>query len=259
MQLFKFQMKTFFGFLLLASALFITSCKEDPVRKTEFFGKAVTVGAGKAMSYVKTDDDGEPLEIGVMFDEKALENLPTGHAHGYEYVLELPTDVDVAPFNHIAMHWNEHGHEPEGVYTVPHFDYHFYFMTNEARKAIGANDSTQFNKPLPAQNLPPQYFETPGGVPAMGAHIVDLLSPEIAGTGPFTKTFIFGKYDANLIFIEPMITVEYLKGKPNESIPIRQPQKWQKTGYYPTSYGIRYNEATKMYRVVMENLQHKHP
>ncbi|MBK9017326.1 MAG: DUF5602 domain-containing protein [Saprospiraceae bacterium] len=261
MNSFKFQLKTFLPCLLLAmTTLFtFTACEDDnPKPKTEFFGPEISVGDGKAKSFVKTDNLGEPIEIGFMFDEKALQNLPTGDPHGHEYKLKLPTDVDIAPFNHITFDWNEHGHEPPGVYDLPHFDCHFYFISEAERGAIGPNDTLQFNKPLPAENLPPNYLETPGGVPGMGAHVVDLLSPEIAGTGVFTKTFIFGKYDGELVFIEPMITMDYLKGKPNVSTPIRQPQKWQQDGYYPASYDIRYNASSKMYSIVMQGLQHFH-
>ncbi len=255
-------MKTILSGLLLAVAVLstFTACKDDDGSqpKTEFFGAEISVGDGKAMSFVKTDEAGEPIEVGFMFDEKALENLPTGDPHGHKYVLEMPEDIDVEPYQHITFDWNEHGHEPPGVYDLPHFDCHFYFLTDAEREAIGPFDSIQFNKPLPPQYLAPNYLETPGGVPNMGAHIIDLLSPEIAGTGVFTKTLIYGKYDGELIFIEPMITVDYFKKKKNESNPIRQPQKWQQDGYYPASYDIRYDASKKMYSVVLAGLGHKH-
>jgi len=55
---------------------------------------------------------------------------------------------------------------------------------------------------------------------------------QIFKTGIFTKTFTFGKYIGDLNFCEPMISMGYLKGKPNESFAIRrQPQTWQKEGY----------------------------
>jgi Domain of unknown function (DUF5602) len=262
MKSFKFQMKTILSGLVMCMAILstFTSCQEDddPKPKTEFFGPEISVGDGKAMSYVKTDEAGEPIEAGLMFDEKALQNLPTGDPHGHEYLLKMPADIDVAPYTHITFDWNEHGHEPPGVYDLPHFDCHFYFITEAERGAIGPFDSTQFNKPLPAEYLPPMYLETPGGVPGMGAHVIDLLSPEIAGTGSFTKTFIYGKYDGELNFLEPMVTLDYLKSKRNESNPIRQPQKWQQDGYYPASYDLRYDASKKMYSIVLAGLAHKH-
>lgn len=258
MHFLKFSLKTILPFLLLATLLF-TSCKDDDdVKKTEFTGAKIAVGDGEAWSFVKTDDAGEPISIGLKFDEKALQNLPTGASHGHEFLLKLPADVAVAPYDHITFDWNEHGHEPPGVYDLPHFDCHFYFISENERSAIGPFDTVQFNKPLPAENLPPMYLETPGGVPGMGAHVIDLTSPEVAGTGIFTKTFIFGKYDGELTFLEPMITIDYLKGKPNEGNPIRQPQKWQQSGYYPTSYAIRYDAAKKEYTIALEGLQHHH-
>jgi hypothetical protein len=48
----------------------------------------------------------------------------------------------------------------------------------------------------------------------MGSHFVDITSPEFNG-GIFTQTFIFGSYESNVIFYEPMITLDYLLSKPS--------------------------------------------
>jgi hypothetical protein len=34
------------------------------------------------------------------------------------------------------LDWNPRGHIPDGVYTVPHFDVHFYLITREQREEI---------------------------------------------------------------------------------------------------------------------------
>jgi hypothetical protein len=97
-------------------------------------------------------------------------------------------------------------------------------------------------------------------VPEMGAHIVDLMAPEYNG-GTFTKTFIYGSYLGNLTFLEPMFTVEYLKsliGTTSSATPIRQPEAFQKAGYYPTSYTISYDKSPKEFRISFNNLTY-HP
>ncbi len=212
------------------------------------------MGNGMAWSVVTTDDAGKPLTLGVEFGPEALEGLPSGHAHPTEYVLQLPDEVAVPPFDHLTLDWNEHGHEPANVYDKPHFDVHFYFMSAAERDLIGPNDTTAFNKPLPGENLPPDYLETPGGVPRMGAHVIDLRSPEVNGSGTFTHTFIFGKYDAELNFLEPMVTTEFLLGKPMVTAEVRQPAAWQESGYYPTTYTIDYDESNDLYSVALEGL-----
>ena len=255
---FKISLKTILPCLLLA-AIFLTSCNDDDATmKTEFTGAKVNVGNGQAWSYVKTDDAGKPITVGIQFDETALANLPSGDPHGLEFKLKMPTDMDVAPFDHITFDWNEHGHEPLGVYDLPHFDCHFYFTSEAERAVVNPADSVKINKPLPAENMPPQYLDTNEGVPNMGVHLIDLLSPEIAGTGIFTKTFIYGKYNGEITFLEPMLTLDYIKSKPGQSVAIRQPEKWMQEGYYPASYSVRYDVTEKIYTIALEGLAHFH-
>ncbi|TDQ33143.1 DUF5602 domain-containing protein [Zeaxanthinibacter enoshimensis] len=220
-------------------------------------GSAINIGNGKAWSFIRTDKQKRPLSIGIQFDAEALEGLPTGSPHGNEFVLPLPAEIAVAPYDHITMDWNEHGHEPEGVYDVPHFDFHFYFISMAERDAITPDETAKFNEALPARYLAEDYLETEGGVPRMGAHIIDLRSPEIAGTGPFTHTFIYGKYDAEINFLEPMVTVSTLDANVDITQDIRTPAEWQKTGYYPDSYIIFYDEDSGLYELALENLSYQ--
>ncbi|NND78992.1 MAG: DUF5602 domain-containing protein [Maribacter sp.] len=244
--------------LFFSLCLFIFACNDDDggdMIQTEFAGPEVNVGDGQAWTYVQTDEEGTPLAIGVKFTEAALTNLPTGSHHADEFMMQLPSGITVPPFDHITLDWNEHGHEPMMVYDLPHFDIHFYFMSESERNKIGPNDTIQFNKPLAAKYLPPMYLETPGGVPRMGAHIIDLLSPEISGTDIFTHTFIYGKYDAKVNFLEPMVTKAFLDSKTTMNKEIRQPVEWQNSGYYPQRYSIDYDVSTNEYTILLTDLQ----
>lgn len=104
--------------------------------------------------------------------------------------------------------------------------------------------------------LPVAYVLGPGVVPAMGAHWVDVLSPEFNG-GTFTKTFIYGSYNGNITFFEPMFTVDYLKKKTIESIPIRQPQAFRVNGYYPQSYSFSYEKSGKVFNIALTDLTYR--
>ncbi|MGZ5134622.1 MAG: hypothetical protein ACXWCG_05715, partial [Flavitalea sp.] len=126
----------------------------------------------------------------------------------------------------------------------PHFDFHFYMMSSEQVKNIPPYelDSLKFkNWPAPAY-FPTSYFNAGGGVPQMGAHWVDLTSGEFNGQ-QFTQTFIYGSYNGNVTFYEPMITLEFLKNNNNYQRAIPQPAKVQKTGWYPTKLRVIKHDA----------------
>lgn len=248
-------MKTRTLIITCSMLLLLTACDKKEVElQTHYEGTKVNVGDGQAWTVVETDALLNPISIGVHFTESALNNLPTGSMHADEFMLQLPDLVAVAPFDHITLDWNEHGHEPMHVYDKPHFDLHFYLMTESQRNQIGPNDEDEFNKPLPEQYLAPNYLETPGGVPRMGAHIIDLMSPEIEGSGEFTHTFIYGKYDGKVNFLEPMVTKDFLDSKQEVQKEIRQPQAWQRSGFYPKQYSISFDTQAKVYSIMLTNL-----
>ena len=239
---------------------FLSGCSDDdgdptasisPVLLT---GPAVTVGDGQAWTEVTYDPDGAPTGVYVVMTPGALDNLPDGHLPSHEFTLPLPDGADVAPYDHATLDWNAHGHAPPGVYDVPHFDVHFYFMSAAERDLIGPNDTTEFNRPLPATQLAEMYLETPGGAPRMGAHVIDLQSPEVNGSGPFTHTYIYGKYNGQLTFIEPMVAESFLRSQPDIEVPIRQPAEFPEAGYYPESYVVAYDASTDTYRIGLHDL-----
>jgi len=129
------------------------------------YGEAVKLGNGHARAYVIADKSGAPRELGVAFDEAALDGLPaagTGHHDGHmmthEYILSLPAG-NKTPFTFLEMNWNPMGHEPEGVYQdVPHFDFHFYTISKAARDSI-VPTNPEFEKK--GGNLPPAEFVPP--------------------------------------------------------------------------------------------------
>lgn len=215
-----------------------------------FYSSTLPIGKGVVRAWVSQDFNGDPVAVGVNLSEKALENLPAEPA---QYVLILPKNKGKNFYTHVLLDWNPQGHEPAHVYDVPHFDVHFYIIPNEDRLAIGPNDLAQFANAPASQYVPDYYLQLPGGVPQMGAHWADLLSPELNG-GSFTKTFILGSYDGNFIFWEPMITREYLLSHPDDIISVRQPSAFQRDGFYATHYKVSYSDSPKEYTIALTNL-----
>lgn len=255
---------------------------------TRSYGNAVKVGDGSARTYIERDATGAPREIGVALSERALEALPTagsghhdGHMVTHEFLFTLPAD-NGTPFTFLEMNWNPLGHEPDGVYQdVPHFDFHFYVIPKAERDAIVPTDTAFATKAnnLPAKEFIPPFtvpLGPPGAppaavaVPMMGVHWSDLRSPELQkllgkpeAFKPFTATFLHGTWNGQIHFWEPMITRAYLlekkattdAGVRDEIIPLPVPQKYQREGYYPTSYRITWDPAAREYRVALSQLE----
>lgn len=214
-------------------------------------GPKVPIGLGWAASTI-TMQHGKVETIGIMMTGNALEGLSEVEQ---EFMLQLPHSVFIPPYNHFVMNWNPHGHEPAGVYDVPHFDFHFYLIPHEEVHAIrcdGTDDDICLKRP-DADHTPPYYAPTPAGVPMMGWHWVDPRSPEFNGK-PFTATYIYGFHDGKMIFVEPMATLELLKNHTSFSKEVPLPKAVAKPGYYPTKYSIYYNPVTDMHLIILSKL-----
>ncbi|MDX5482919.1 MAG: DUF5602 domain-containing protein [Hymenobacteraceae bacterium] len=236
---------------------------DQATKATTYYGPAKPLGNGVARTWVTVSKEGNPTAIGVAMSEKALTNLPQGEGqqhdghHVYETVLDFPKAAALTPFRFMTLDWNPHGHEPANVYEKPHFDFHFYMISDELRKTIPGLAPTELDPAPPAPAyLPADYIMTPGRIPAMGTHFVDATSPELHGH-PFVQTFIYGGYQGEVIFYEPMITLDYIASKPQATIPIKQPAAFQKEGYYPQSYRVEYDAKRKEHRIYLADLTHQ--
>lgn len=217
-----------------------------------FVGERVAVGRGTAHSWVQVDGNGTPIAMGITFSEAALFGLPTAVT---EWVLPLPRQVAVPPYDHATIDWRPRGHIPPGIYDRPHFDYHFYLITRAQRDQItvrGVN-LERVMEPPGSEFIPEGYVPEPTGEPRMGRHWANAAAHEFHGQ-PFTRTFIYGYYDGRLAFVEPMVTREFLLGRPNLSEAIQVPAAYHREGYYPTSYTVRYLPQTREYTVSLDGL-----
>lgn len=214
-------------------------------------GPSVTVGNGTVRSFITTDTYAKPIEIGFWLSTMALQGLP---AHDSLFEIPLPTGADVEPYNHLTLDWNPHGHIPPGIYDVPHFDFHFYMISSQEREQItcDVNDSKCMKTPTP-DSLPANYVPTPEGVPKMGWHWVDGTSPEFHGQ-PFTATFVYGYYDAEVIFVEPMVALSYLTNTMAFEKELPLPKAVARKGYYPAKYSVNFMAPMDAYWITLKNL-----
>jgi len=71
---------------------------------------------------------------------------------------------------------------------------------------------------------------------------------------PFTATFIYGTYDGKVASYEPMVTMDFLKTRPDFSAPVKQPAAFVTKGFYPTSYRVTYDQRRAEYKIILEGL-----
>ena len=224
-----------------------------------FYGPAVQMGDGHARSWANISHDDKILAVGIEMTDGALENLPQDPENfaANAFVLQLHQKAKaLTPFDHIVINWNVHGHEPEHVFDIPHFDFHFYKISLADQLAIPPYDiaPAKFDANPPFTYLPPLYLHIPGGVPQMGAHWIDLLAPELNG-GAFTHTFIYGSYDGNVTFLEPMVTLATFESGNTIHQDFRQPQYFSPTGkYYPSRYNIWKDNSNNSHYLSLDHM-----
>jgi hypothetical protein len=237
------------------------------------YGTAVPLGDGRLRMYAQLAG-ARPVSLGFVLDDRSLTSLPSAPTdgticydkdgngvveqltecmHNHNYELTLPkrfVNKVGGPFTWGLVNWNPMGHDPEGIYTAPHFDFHFYLQDKAGRDAIrtgtcaqhGMIDCADYQRaksPVPSRYLPPTYADFDAVVAKMGNHLIDATSPEFNGQ-PFTHTFMYGAYDGAVTFYEPMVAKSVLDGLVAGGAPvctpIKTPEAWQAAGWYPTRY-----------------------
>lgn len=245
-----------------------------------------------------------PQSIGVSFTEQALDDMFTAEFNGFPRELEhvtaphlepgrvydvpFPDEVKRwTPFDHVGWFANAQGHLGPG-FNVPHADVHFFTITLEQRGEINGElddpNLTVYPPPgfLPEDfclfvgpPFPPERCEkledvTGDDVPVtndaeQGVHWIDSLAPELRGE-PFRQVFIYGSYNGEVNFWEPMITKKLFQdvraflndlestGETVElTFAIKQPEKFHDTDFYPTQYTIGYDAEAGEFTVSLDD------
>lgn len=222
-------------------------------------GATVAVGNGQAWVMVAANAAGQPTSVSVVLDDAALEGLPPADPDQpvHEYILPMPEDAPATGYNHVGLDWNPAGHIPDGIYTLPHFDVHFYLVDAATRSRIsfvGEAAETAMQAP-DASLLPEGYMLAPNsGVEGMGAHAVNTGSHEFHGKA-FDHTFIYGYHAGEMIFVEPMVTLKHLLRRTDVTMPVATPARYSRPGYYPTRYRVGFDAATGRHQVALLGLR----
>lgn len=244
------------------------SCGDGQLNQSRIFsGPSQSIGNGTAKAYATLDDSGNPIEVGVRMSAASLDGLPKDDAVPPRMLtLDLPPQASSTVFDHVMLNWNSHGHAPAVLFGKPHFDIHFYMVDKAAVERINPsspNFSARAAHLPDPKYVPLNYVAPPGppaqnAVPAMGLHWVDTTDGLVPGKYNFTQILINGTWDGEYTFIEPMMTREWMLTKQAVHKDIKQPQAYQRTGYFPTTYSVRYDDATKEYLISLGGMTMHH-
>ena len=232
---------------LVAGAVVVGSAVRaaDAPKASVYEGQAVKVGNGAARVVVAATAEGRPRSVSVVLTAGAVEGLPAASKEQpeWEFLLQMPQSGPRTGYDHVAVDWNPAGHPPEGIYTVPHFDFHFYTASRAEQEGVSfaGTEGPEAAKVADSALLPKGYVVPPDtAVEKMGVHGVDPAAPEFHGK-PFTHTFIYGYYKGRLTFIEPMVALSYLLTKPDITAEVKVPAAYSYPGFYPSKYRVGYD------------------
>lgn len=244
----------------LVASLFIMGCGSDgtgPGGNSIVNGDAGIMGESKIQTWAELDDAGAVIRVGVTAGASGLDNL-TGEDH---LVLAFPDAVQSQTFfNHMGFDFSDHGHGPP-PYLLPHFDLHFYGVD-----VASAGEVDCIDEPLPEgleAGVPAMGLETvpdwylipstalePEGscVPAMGVHALDVRSPELQDDPEmFTRTLIIGYQNAEITFIEPMVTQAHLAERSEWAWDVPRPTVLGRSVLWPATFKASFDADTDTY------------
>lgn len=153
-------------------------------------------------------------QLGATISQAAIDSLPND---------EVRVDLagDSKPFKFVELDWHPHGHEPKGVYDVPHFDVHFYTIDKAERDAIAFAPPGAVPKPA-SQTVPAGYVSDGAVVPQMGMHFVSAMQPEFHGK-PFMCSQIWGYNGQHFAFLEAMFSLKFVNANGSFAESIARP------------------------------------
>lgn len=227
------------------------------------YGADSAFGKGAMRSYI-TYKGSVPIEVGVEITEAALASPadlpkpPTGQA-AVEVKMEQPVvEASLTPFLSTTMFYSP-GHPPESQ-EVPHLHPSWFIVNDNVRNQILPNNPKSFTDPA-AGELPAGWFTPPtveaAFIPTIGNIFFD---PTEAGynENPFkTSLSEYRYYDSHIACVALGTPNSYPVSKQTLKRPLGVPAKYPESGYFPTSYTIRYNAERKTYVMALGDFKYR--
>lgn len=235
----------------------LAGCQPKPTEPVivEVQGECGDLFGGQICSWAQMQGE-RVVAMGATVALSSIENAPADYEMTWPPTLglqlKMPEHARASTgMSHFAIYWEPHGHPP-GAFLTPHFDYHFYGISPEERVAIDCADSTK-PEVLPAgygmydEDIPELGLLVGLCVPEMGMHALD--SEAYVATELFDATMVVGYYGGKPIFVEPMVSRDFMMKKAGFTLPL--PDASDGAGArYPTTFQADYDAEAQAYRLV---------
>lgn len=244
--------------LVVGGSLVTGTVGATPTSTTIAFraGESIEVGNGAVTAYVTTRKEDTVASLGVHIDGAAMDAFADREV---EANLDFPAEtatgdpIDHHQFRFVRFEYLPNGHVPEGIYDVPHFDFHFFMLDEQTVEAIEPHPA-QYTIPkaqMPKNHIRPPLADTDGdGEPdtplvekRRGEPITDPSFSEYQEGGEFTHTHLYGGYDPDgdgtgrLTLLEPMITTDFVDQLDTLlEVELQTPSAYFTADEYPMSY-----------------------
>jgi hypothetical protein len=235
----------------------LAGCAARALEPRTVQGECVDAWDASVCSWVTLDGTGGVVAFGATVPLAAIERAPHDMEMAWPPIasatVRMPAELTAATgVDHLTVYWEPHGHPP-GAYLTPHFDFHFYSLSNGTREAIDCTDTA---KPavLPANyamvDLEVPELGTLVGlcVPEMGMH--SLPASELQSEEIFAGTMVIGYYHGAPIFFEPMISRDMLLRRQPFQLPMPAVSGLPEGVRYPQSFRAEYEPETDAYRFI---------
>lgn len=245
----------------MMAGLFIFGCGSDGSGPGDesgmVYGDSGTMGDCEVQTWAELDDAGTVIRVGFSAGGTGIDGL-TGEDH---LTLAFPDAAQSQTFfDHLGFDFQDHGHGPP-PYLFPHFDFHYYGVDVASVLSVDCVDEplpegleagvpAMGLETVPDWNMIPSTALDPEGscVPAMGVHALDVRSPELQEEPEmFTRTFILGYHNAELTFIEPMVTQAHLADRSEWTWDVPRPGTLGQSVLWPGTFEASYDADSDTY------------
>lgn len=207
-------------------------------------------------------DGANPVELGATVPLALVEAVPADAEMTWPpqelASIALPDEARASlGIDHLGINWEAHGHPP-GPFLTPHFDFHFYTLTQQGVREIDCTDGTKPATVPSDYALPDLEVEGLGTlvglcVPSMGMHAMP--REDLERTDPFDATMVVGYYGGEAVFLEPMVSRHRLLERSDFTLSVPAIESLPPEVRYPTEFRAEYDTSKDEYRFVMTGFQ----
>jgi hypothetical protein len=189
-------------------------------------------------------------------------------------------DGAATPFAYVEVDWNTEGEPrgPNGSFSSPHFDFHFYLLPkaeiDHHLTCVSTNgktcdamqtsyDQMQLFQSMPDSPYVPESYRPDVGsaIPEMGLHLLDSTFEYTVENVNHNPVLIYGTFDREVVFAEASVTLYTLQdviAAPDQTLSwdFAQPQAFAEAIDWPTEFTIQYLPETGGFLAGFTNFVH---